>query len=443
MAGIQNTSTSFNLIGGAEKRNSSISEESNSHRNVRMRENSNSNSNSNGAIGDIATAAMASTSSISNNSTSNSGYDWLVTYNPKVPRLLSINLLQSINFDGVVCCVRFSNSGNLLAASGNKLCAIYDTRTGQKLTSLPHDSVDGGDLYVRSLSFNPSDDLFATGSEDNFIRIWDMKQLKNSSLNSVKIPKLIQTLKGHAQDVYALQFLDDEKIVSGSGDQSLKLWNVINGKCLASENIKNTETTIEISKERESGITSLCISNNQKLIVTGSLDRIVRVYEIISKINEEEVSLKLIKSFKGHSDSVYSVTFDSKDSSVISGSLDRTIRIWKLENDNNEHEHDNTNINNEHDNTITNNEQIISGHRDFVLSVGVSSITSKSHPFIISGSKDRTVQLWDENGENHQLTLQGHKNSVISVAISPIGGVFATGSGDGRARIWSYTNKSE
>jgi len=40
--------------------------------------------------------------------------------------------------------------------------------------------------------------------------------------------------------------------------------------------------------------------------------------------------------------------------------------------------------------------------------------------------------------------LQGHKNSVISVAPSPMqshtSGVFATGSGDMRARIWRYTN---
>jgi glucose repression regulatory protein TUP1 len=37
--------------------------------------------------------------------------------------------------------------------------------------------------------------------------------------------------------------------------------------------------------------------------------------------------------------------------------------------------------------------------------------------------------------------LQGHKNSVISVAPSPApGGLFATGSGDMRARIWCYKN---
>ena len=389
-------------------------------RNVRLRENSSAVS----AIGDIAQAAMASAGSLSNTSTtttstsaantSSAAYDWIVTYNPKAQRLLSIDLLQSFNFEGVVCCVRFSNSGNLLAASGNKLCNIYDAKTGHKLVSLPHDSVDGGDLYVRSLSFNSSDTLFATGSEDNCIRIWDISNISET-------PKLLQTLKGHTQDVYALEFIDDERIVSGSGDHTLKLWNGCSGECLAT--IKNEPSSDENGASRESGITSLSISTDRKLIATGSLDRIVRVYELLA-----ENDFKLIETFEGHTDSVYSVTFDSSDSTVISGSLDRTIRKWSL------------NPNNS-DNPCL---QVISNHRDFVLSVAVSSSAKQpQRSFIISGSKDRSVQFWDEIGQSNQLTLQGHKNSVISVAISPSGGIFATGSGDGRARIWSFTNKSE
>ena len=78
--------------------------------------------------------------------------------------------------------------------------------------------------------------------------------------------------------------------------------------------------------------------------------------------------------------------------------------------------------------------------QDFVLSVALTS----DGAWVLSGSKDRGVQFWDPKTGNTQLMLQGHKNSVISVAPSPMpahnGGVFATGSGDMRARIWRYTN---
>ncbi|MGB1603455.1 MAG: hypothetical protein ACPIOQ_62560 [Promethearchaeia archaeon] len=67
----------------------------------------------------------------------------------------------------------------------------------------------------------------------------------------------------------------------------------------------------------------------------------------------------------------------------------------------------------------------------------------------ISGSKDRSVQFWDPRRilaggtiaaeESPALILQGHQNSVISVSHSPAALLFATGSGDKRARIWRYS----
>ena len=93
------------------------------------------------------------------------------------------------------------------------------------------------------------------------------------------------------------------------------------------------------------------------------------------------------------------------------------------------------------------------GHKDFVLSVALTP----DGAWVMSGSKDRGVQFWDPENGHAQLMLQGHKNSgmlaqnplhyvkeiltvstVISVAPSPMGGLFATGSGDMKARIWRY-----
>lgn len=76
---------------------------------------------------------------------------------------------------------------------------------------------------------------------------------------------------------------------------------------------------------------------------------------------------------------------------LISGSLDKTLRLWQLGGDRAK----NPCI------------QVFSGHKDFVLSVA----TTPDDRWIVSGSKDRSVQFWDPRTGQTQFMLQGHKNS--------------------------------
>ena len=69
-----------------------------------------------------------------------------------------------------------------------------------------------------------------------------------------------------------------------------------------------------------------------------------------------------------------------------------------------------------------------------MLSVAVSH----DGQWVVSGSKDRGVQFWDAKTANVQCMLQGHKNSVISIDLSPTGGILATGSGDMQARLCKW-----
>jgi WD40 repeat protein len=62
---------------------------------------------------------------------------------------------------------------------------------------------------------------------------------------------------------------------------------------------------------------------------------------------------------------------------------------------------------------------------------------------LASGSKDKTVRLWDVAtrrplGE----PLQGHTNSVFSVAFSPDGKTLASSSSDQTVRLWDLDPES-
>ncbi|KAJ6487693.1 chromatin associated protein [Mycena sanguinolenta] len=408
---------------------------------------------------------------------SHGGAEWFAVWNPSVKhkRITDVNLMHTLLHESVVCCVRFSKDGRFLATGCNRTAQVYDARSGAKVCSLIDPSVPkGGDLYIRSVCFSPDGVLLATGAEDTQIRIWDIVK-----------KRIIAVLSGHQQEIYALDFSADGRfVVSGSGDKTVRIWDMRGispssapGTSAPSPScqvlaITDTAPPTSPSVHRTSpaptpdgGITSVAISPNGARVAAGSLDALVRVWDVRTGT--------LVRRLRGHGDSVYSVAFMPETAHVgsaggprgmglVSGGLDRTVRGWDMglpepstvlqgwkeptpvlqgwkegggalpsgpgpsssgvlkawkEGDE------------EGRCTMT-----FTGHKDYVLSVAVSH----DGEYVVSGSKDRGVQFWDAKTGIVQCMLQGHKNSVISIDLSPAGNVLATGSGDWHARIWSY-----
>lgn len=323
--------------------------------------------------------------------------NWHVIYNEKAPPLLDVDLVTSLEHSSVVCCVRFSVDGKYLATGCNRSAQIFDVQTGQLTCRLQDDSVDGdADLYIRSVCFSPDGQFLATGAEDHLIRVWDIAS-----------QKIRYIFSGHEQDIYSLDYSSSGRfIASGSGDRTVRLWDVESGQCAVTLTI-------------EDGVTAVCFSPCGRYVAAGSLDHIVRVWDTVTGFLIER-----LEAPEGHRDSVYSVVFAPNGKDLLSGSLDRTIKVWELQAP--------RGLQSTHRGGVC--VRTIYGHLDFVLSVA----STPDGQWIISGSKDRTVQFWDAATGQTQLMLQAHVNSVISVAPSSKSNLFATGGGDHWAKIWRY-----
>ncbi len=60
-----------------------------------------------------------------------------------------------------------------------------------------------------------------------------------------------------------------------------------------------------------------------------------------------------------------------------------------------------------------------------------------------SGSEDNTVKLWSVESQKEVTTLQGHSDSVYSVAFSPDGKYLASRSSDKTVKLWSVESQKE
>lgn len=76
------------------------------------------------------------------------------------------------------------------------------------------------------------------------------------------------------------------------------------------------------SLNNDAGVTSVAISPNGQFVAAGSLDTVVRIWDVATGT--------LLERLRGHRDSVYSVAFTPDGKGLVSGSLDKTLKYWDV-----------------------------------------------------------------------------------------------------------------
>jgi hypothetical protein len=103
---------------------------------------------------------------------------------------------------------------------------------------------------------------------------------------------------------------EGRRVVSGSFDKTVRVWDIESGICL------------RILDEHTSEVACVSVTPDGRLVVSASWDKTVRVWNI-----ETGSCLWVLE---GHSDKVRSVTVTPDGRHAISGSWDQTLRVWDL-----------------------------------------------------------------------------------------------------------------
>ncbi len=247
--------------------------------------------------------------------------------------------------------------------------------------------------------------LFATGDADNVVRLWIMAAAPPRTwptpvppATTTPTPSIgsIGECRGHANAIVSLAFNSSAtRLVSGSKDNSLKVWNVESRPgCSLVSTLQGHGTEI----------TGGTFSRDGSSIASASLDKTIRTWNVA---DGRQVSV-----FEGAADEVTRLSFTPDLGYLVSASRDGYIRAWK---------------------TADGVMQYEFNWKPYLITT--LAATNVPNSIVVAvGSQNGLLRLW-RPGEGAPLEIQAHANVVSALAYRPDGNTLVTGSNN-TLRFW-------
>jgi WD40 repeat protein len=254
---------------------------------------------------------------------------------------------------------------------------------------IPNLQLEGHEFTVWSLAITQDGLTVVSGGQDATIRLWD-----------ITTGKEMHKFVGHGGPVYGLVIMPDgHRLVSiADKDLAVKIWDF---------ETKSLKTSLAPNSAH---INAVAVSPDQRFIVTGGDDGIIRYWDI-----ERGIVLRTTQLEHG----IYSLLISPDNRYILIGSKQAplstkpgTCTVMDFE--------------------LGVELKILEGHKGHVTAL---AMTADSR-YILTGGQDGVVHLWDLETGTMIKTMTGHNTAVIMIHITTDGQHVITGSTDGTVRAW-------
>ncbi|MBN3299693.1 guanine nucleotide-binding protein G(I)/G(S)/G(T) subunit beta-3a [Amia ocellicauda] len=276
-----------------------------------------------------------------------------------------------------------TDSRLLVSASQDGKLIVWDSYTTNKVNAIPLKS-----SWVMTCSYAPSGNFVACGGLDNMCSIYNLKTREGNV-------KVSRELAGHTGYLSCCRFLNDNEIVTSSGDTTCALWDIETG----------TQKTVFTGHTGD--CMSLAVSPEFNLFISGACDSSAKLWDV------REGACR--QTFTGHESDINAICFFPNGNAICTGSDDATCKLFDLRAD----------------------QELISFSHESII-CGITSIAmSRSGRLILAGYDDFNCNIWDALKAERVGVLSGHDNRVSCIGVTCDGMAACTGSWDSFLKIWN------
>ncbi|MCX6153057.1 MAG: caspase family protein [Candidatus Kapabacteria bacterium] len=295
----------------------------------------------------------------------------------EAPRLM---LQSGHKSSSSINCLRFSPDGKMLAsASEDQTIKVWDVATGLLIYDLV-----GHEKEVTHISFNSKGDLLVSASADRSIRLWNLET-----------GKLMKVFRKHQFQVSGVEFIyGTNTFISIGKDSYIFKWDVTQKDPIGNFSERKPLSSIVMAKDG----TFFAVAGEEGTI----------------KLRGLNPDRQIFPSLEGHNTNVTSMALSEDGKTLASRESDSTVLIWDMK-----------------------ESKSIRKFQGFSYGIGLSP----DGRYFCSAVEENNAIILRNVYTNDSIVFIGHDDAVNTFSFSPDGQLLASGSSDGKIRIWSIASR--